>query len=159
MEKLILILDSNSILHRAFFALPKLTTKDGQPTNAIYGFLLVFFKLKREFKPDYIFACFDFPAKTFRHEKFKEYKSTRPKMPEDLAFQIPKLKEILKAFKIPILEKEGFEADDLIGTLCQKFPNDEKIIVTGDSDLFQLINEKTKIYFLKTGLKLSLIHI
>lgn len=154
MNERLLILDSNAILYRAFHALPLLTTTQGQPTNAVYGFLLLFFKLEREFKPNYLCACFDFPAKTFRHKKFKDYKAKRPPTPKDLVSQIPILKEILKAFQILILEKEGYEADDIIGTLIEKTPeNLEKIIVTGDIDIFQLIRENVKVYFLSRGVK------
>jgi DNA polymerase-1 len=148
-----LILDANSILHRAFHALPPLATKKGEKTNAIYGFLLVFFKLMRELEPKYVCACFDFPAKTFRHQKFKDYKIFRPPTPEDLKSQIKKTKEILEAFNVPFFEKEGYEADDLVATIVEKSPGISKIIVSGDRDLFQVVNEETKIYFLQKGIK------
>lgn len=152
------ILDSNSILYRAFFALPKLTTKKGELVNGVYGFLLLLFKIIREFRPEYLVACFDFPAKTLRHKEFEDYKKNRPKMPDELISQIPKLKEVLNSFSIPIFEKEGFEADDLIGTISEISPKEiEKIIVTGDLDNLQLVSEKTKVYFLKKGLKTPLI--
>lgn len=157
-ERLI-IFDSNSILHRAYHALPRLTTKKGEMVNAVYGFLLVFFKTVKEFQPDYIYACFDFPAKTFRHKEFKEYKATRPPTPKDLVFQIPKIKEILKSFNVPIFEKEGFEADDLIGTIVwqiTKIPKGkdlEIIIISGDLDTLQLVDWRTKVYSLKKGVK------
>lgn len=155
MEK-ILVLDSNSILHRAFYALPPLTTKKGENTGAIYGFLLALFKAIKEINPNLIFACFDFPAKTFRHKIFKEYKIQRPPTPKDLIPQIPKLKEILESFGIFIFEKEGFEADDLIGTICQKVKDSEKIVLSGDYDNLQLVDEKTKVWVLKTGVKEAL---
>jgi DNA polymerase-1 len=148
-----LILDANSILHRAFHALPLLATKKGEKTNAIYGFLLVFFKLMRELEPKYVCACFDFPAKTFRHQKFKDYKISRPPTPEDLKSQIKKTKEILEVFNVPFFEKEGYEADDLVATIVEKSPGISKIIVSGDRDLFQVVNEETKIYFLQKGIK------
>jgi DNA polymerase-1 len=154
MPEKFLILDSNSILYRAYFALPKLTTKKGEVVNGIYGFLLVLFKLIKEIKPKYIGACFDFPAPTFRHKEFKEYKAKRPKMPDDLILQIPRLKEILEAFSIPIFEKKNFEADDLIGTLVNFSPKEiEKIIVTGDFDTLQLVDRNVKVYFLQRGVK------
>jgi len=154
MPEKFLILDSNSILYRAYFALPKLTTKKGEVVNGVYGFLLVLFKLIKEIKPQYVAACFDFPAPTFRHKEFKEYKAQRPKMPDDLFSQIPKLKKVLNAFSISIFEKEGFEADDLIGTLIDLSPKDiEKIIVTGDFDTFQLIEKNVKVYLLQRGVK------
>jgi DNA polymerase-1 len=157
MAEKLLILDANSILHRVYHALPPLTTKKGELVNAVYGFLLVLFRILKEFKPDYVCACFDFPAKTFRHEKFKEYKAQRPPCPKDLASQIPKLKEILEAFKIPFFEKEGYEADDLIGTIVSKCQGLEKIIVSGDLDNLQLVSKETKV-FVSSGVKKSILY-
>jgi DNA polymerase-1 len=157
MAERLLILDANSILHRVYHALPPLTTKKGELVNAIYGFLLVLFRVIKEFRPDYVCACFDFPAKTFRHEKFKEYKAQRPPTPKDLANQIPKLKEVLGAFKIPFFEKEGYEADDLIGTIVSKNPDLEKIIVSGDLDNLQLVSKTTKVFVL-SGVKKSTLY-
>jgi DNA polymerase-1 len=157
MAERLLILDANSILHRVYHALPPLTTKKGELVNAIYGFLLVLFRVIKEFKPNYVCACFDFPAKTFRHEKFKEYKAQRPPCPKDLASQIPKLKEILEAFKIPFFEKEGYEADDLIGTIVSKCQGLEKIIVSGDLDNLQLVSKETKVFVL-SGVKKSILY-
>ena len=158
-KKRLIIIDSNSIIHRAFHALPPLTTKKGELVNAVYGFLLVFFKAIKDFQPDFIAACFDFPGKTFRHKKFKEYKAKRKPTPEELYQQIPKIKEILKAFNVPIFEKEGFEADDLIGTISrlapqkQILPELETIILSGDLDILGLVNSQTKVYLLKKGVK------
>ena len=158
-KKRLIIIDSNSIIHRAFHALPLLTTKNGELVNAVYGFLLVFFKAIREFQPDYIAACFDFPGPTFRHKKYKEYKAKRPPTPKELYQQIPKIKEILEAFNIPIFEKEGFEADDIIGTLAAFSTKKviaspiEIIILSGDTDILQLVNPQTKVYVLKRGVK------
>jgi DNA polymerase-1 len=157
MAERLLILDANSILHRVYHALPPLTTKKGELVNAIYGFLLVLFRVIKEFQPDYVCACFDFPAKTFRHEKFKEYKIQRPPCPKDLVSQIPKLKEILEAFKIPIFEKEGYEADDLIGTIVSRCNGLEKIIVSGDLDHLQLVSKNTKVFVL-SGVKKSTLY-
>jgi len=157
MVKRLLILDANSIIHRTYHALPPLKTKNGKLVNAIYGFLLVLFKVIEEFRPFYICACFDFPAKTFRHEKFKEYKAKRPPTPSDLISQIPTIKEFLKAFKIPIFEKEGFEADDLIGTIVLKSQGVEKIIVSGDLDNLQLVSKETKVFVL-SGVKKSTLY-
>jgi DNA polymerase-1 len=157
MAERLLILDANSILHRVYHALPPLTTKKGELVNAIYGFLLVLFRVIKEFRPEYVCACFDFPAKTFRHEKFKEYKAQRPPCPKDLASQIPKLKEILEAFKIPFFEKEGYEADDLIGTIVSKCKGLEKIIVSGDLDNLQLVSKETKVFVL-SGVKKSILY-
>jgi len=176
-KKRLLIIDSNSLIHRAYHALPLLTTPKGELVNAIYGFLLVFLKAIKELNPDFIAATFDFPAPTFRHKKFKEYKAKRPPAPEELYRQIPKVKEILKTFNISIFEKEGFEADDLIGTIShlapkkQAFPEVaealphlppssaspssaiETIILSGDLDALQLVNKNTKVYTLKKGVK------
>ena len=158
-KKRLIVIDSNSIIHRAYHALPHLTTKKGELVNAVYGFLLVFFKAIREFQPDYIAACFDFPGPTFRHKKFKEYKVKRPPTPKELYQQIPKIKEILEAFNIPIFEKEDFEADDIIGTLAAfstkkvMTPPIEIIILSGDTDILQLVNPQTKVYVLKRGVK------
>jgi DNA polymerase-1 len=157
MAERLLILDANSILHRVYHALPPLTTKEGELVNAVYGFLLVLFRVIKEFRPDYVCACFDFPAKTFRHEKFKEYKAQRPPCPKDLASQIPKLKEILNSFKVPIFEKEGYEADDLIGTIVSKSQGLEKIIVSGDLDNLQLVSKETKVFVL-SGVKKSILY-
>jgi len=163
-KKRLIIIDSNSIIHRAYHALPPLSTKKGELVNAVYGFLLVFFKVLREFQPDFVVATFDFPAPTFRHQEFKEYKATRPKAPDELYNQIPKVKEILNSFNVPIFEKEGFEADDLIGTISrlaskkQILPEIETIILSGDLDTLQLINRYTKVYALKKGVKDTILY-
>jgi DNA polymerase-1 len=151
-EKGLLIIDSNSVIHRAYHALPPLTTKKGELVNAVYGFLLVFLKAIKEFQPLYVAACFDVKGPTFRHKKFKEYKAKRPKAPEELYLQIPKVKEILRAFDVPIFEKEGFEADDIIGTVAFLSPI-ETIILSGDADAFQLVDSKTKVFALRKGIK------
>jgi DNA polymerase-1 len=127
--------------------------------NAVYGFLLVFFKTIKDFHPEFIAACFDARGKTFRHKKFEKYKAKRPPAPENLYSQIPKVKEVLKVFKVPVFEKEGFEADDLIGTIANQAPKKqvlpaiETIILSGDLDNLQLVNAKTRVYFLKKGVK------
>ncbi len=163
-KKLLLIIDSNALIHRAYHALPPLTDNKGNMVNAVYGFLLIFFKAIKELRPDYIAATFDVPAPTFRHEKFAGYKATRPKAPDDLYSQIPITKEVLNSFKTAIFEKAGFEADDLIGTIAnlvfekKSVPGIETIILTGDSDTFQLINSRTKVCTLRKGLKDSIIY-
>jgi DNA polymerase-1 len=158
-KKRLIIFDSNSVIHRAFHALPPLTTKKGEVVGAVYGFLLVFLKVIKEFQPDFIVACFDVKGPTFRHEKYQAYKAKRPKAPEELYQQIVKVKEVLAGFNVPVLEKAGFEADDLVGTITkvapkhQAFPGLETIIVSGDSDNLQLIDKKTKVYVLRKGVK------
>lgn len=157
-----LIIDSSALLYRAFHALPPLINKEGEQMGGVYGFLLLFFKSIKEIKPKFIIACFDHPSKTFRHKKFKEYKAQRPKTPKEIVDQIPKIKKVFKKFNIPILEKEGFEADDLIATVAQKnfLQEDdmETYIMSGDADLFQLVNEKIKVYTLGKGVKQTLIY-
>ena len=158
-KKRLIIIDSNSVIHRAFHALPPLTTKDGEVVGAVYGFLLVFFKAIKEFKPDFVVATFDVKGPTFRHEKYKEYKAKRPKAPQELYDQIPKVKEVLKSFNVKIFEKQGFEADDIIGTIAKQAPRKqvipelETIILSGDSDTLQLVNSNTKTYALRKGVK------
>jgi len=158
-EKRFLIIDSNSLIHRAFHALPPLTSKSGELVNALYGFSLIFFRALKDLHPQYIAAAFDYPAPTFRHEKFKEYKAKRPKAPPELYSQIPKVKELLQAFNVEMFEKQGFEADDVIATLSklilkrQVFPKLETIILTSDKDALQLIDKQTKVYLIKKGVK------
>jgi len=158
-SKRLLIIDANSIIHRAYHALPPLTTKKGELVNAVYGFLLVFLKAIKDFQPDFIAACFDVKGPTFRHKKFKGYKAKRPPAPEELYQQIPKVKEVLEAFNVPVFEKQGFEADDLIGTISslaprkQVLPEIETIILSGDLDALQLVDSKTKVYALRKGVK------
>lgn len=158
-KKCLIIIDSNSIIHRAFHALPPLATKKGELVNAVYGFLLVFFKAIREFGPDFAAAAFDLPLPTFRHKKFKEYKIKRPPTPEGILFQLPKIKEVLKCFNVPVFEKEGFEADDIIGTIAKLVQKSgissgvETIILSGDLDVLQLVDSQTKVYALRKGVK------
>ena len=139
--------------------MPPLTTKTGEIVNAVYGFTAVLIKALREFKPEYVALTLDRKEKTFRHEQFKEYKATRVKAPDELYAQIPRVKEIAENFNIPIFELAGFEADDLIGTLASKVDGAvEKIIVTGDMDTMQLINDHTKVFTMKRGLTDSMIY-
>lgn len=156
MKKLILI-DSNALVHRAFHALPPtLTSPKGVLTNAVYGFTSVLLKMFRDLKPDYIAATYDLAGPTFRHKEFKEYKAQRVKAPDELYAQIPLTKEVLKSFGIPIYEKQGFEADDLIGALAEKAKKNKDIqtvIVTGDLDTLQLVDgQKVVVFTLRKGL-------
>lgn len=145
--KKLLILDSNSIINRAYYGVRPLSSSDGTPTNAVYGFLNMLIKLINEQKPDYLCAAFDLKAPTFRHKMYDGYKAQRKPMPDDLAKQMPVAKDILKAMGVVLLEKEGYEADDIIGTvsrICGK--NDvECFIATGDKDDLQLADKNTKI--------------
>lgn len=150
MEKLLLI-DGNSLINRAFYAMPLLTTKDGKFTNGVYGFLTMFFKSLAELKPDYAAVAFDLKAPTFRHKLYDGYKATRRPMPDELRPQIPLLKEVLSLMNIRIVEKEGFEADDIIGTLAKRFDL-STVIITGDRDSFQLVDETTEVHFTRRGI-------
>ena len=151
-KKVLIVFDSNSVIHRAFHALPPLTTKRGEVVGAVYGFLLVFLKAIKEFQPDFVAACFDVKGPTFRHEKYEQYKAQRPKAPDELYLQIPMVKDVLKSFGVPVYEKQGFEGDDLIGTIAKLSPT-ETIIISGDSDNLQLIDDKIKVYTLRKGVK------
>lgn len=145
--KKLLILDSNSILNRAFYGVRYLSAKDGTPTNAIYGFLNILLKLIKEQEPDYICAAFDVKAPTFRHKQYEGYKAQRKPMPEGLAAQMPLAKNVLRAMGVTILEKEGYEADDIIGTVARLCEESEIscFIATGDKDDLQLASDKTKV--------------
>lgn len=154
-KKLVLI-DGNAIIHRSYHALPPLTTKKGELVNAVYGFSSTLLSVIDKFKPDYVIATFDLAGPTFRHKEFAEYKANRVKADQELYDQIPRVKEVVRAMNIPILEKEGYEADDVIGTVIrnneEKEENVENIIVTGDLDTLQLISPKTKVYTMRRGL-------
>jgi DNA polymerase-1 len=158
-NKRLIIIDGNALVHRAYHALPPLTTSNGKLINAVYGFLLVFFRAIKDFKPAYIAATFDLPVPTFRTGIYKEYKGKRPKAPDELYGQLPEVKKILQAMGIKIYEMAGFEADDVIGTIAlmtqkqQIFPSVETIIVTGDLDTLQLIDKNTKVFTLRKGVR------
>ena len=150
MDKLVLI-DGNSLINRAFYAIGPLTDKSGQPTNAVFGFTNMLVKIITDIKPKYMLVAFDVHAKTFRHNMFDGYKGTRKPMPEDLRPQIPLLKKVLQTMGIKTFELAGFEADDIIGTLAKRYKG-ETIILTGDKDSFQLVDETTSVYFTKRGI-------
>lgn len=150
MKKLVLI-DGNSLINRAFYAMPALTTKSGVFTNAVYGFLTMLFKTFSEVKPDYIAVAFDLKAPTFRHKMYDGYKATRRPMPDELRSQMPIIKDLLTLMNIRIVEKEGFEADDIIGTLA-KNSGTHTVIITGDRDSFQLVDENTEVFFTRRGI-------
>ena len=160
-KKLILI-DGNAIIHRAYHALPPFTTKKGELVNAVYGFASTLLSVIAEFQPDYVVASFDLAGKTFRHEKFEDYKATRIKGDDELYAQIPRVKEVVRAFNIPIYEQAGFEADDVIGTIAKQIKqnkeNIETIIVTGDMDTLQLVNDTTSVYTMRRGLSDSMMY-
>lgn len=147
-----MVIDGNSILNRAFYGVRLLTNHDGLPTNAIYGFLSTLFRLQDEYTPDRTIVCFDVKEKTFRHQKFDSYKATRKGMPDELAAQLPVMKEVLDALGIIRCEKGGYEADDLIGTISRKAEEqgDDCLIVTGDRDSLQLVSAHTTVHLVSS---------
>ena len=147
----LVLLDSNSLINRAFYALPPLTNRQGQQTGAIFGFVNMFLKLVDKYKPDYVVAAFDRKAPTFRKKMYEGYKATRKPMPEELACQLEPLKRLLRAMKVQIAEIDGFEADDILGTLSKR-SKCKTYIVTGDRDSLQLIDEKTTVLMTKKGI-------
>ncbi len=155
MDKTLFLIDGNSLLNRAYYALPPLTTINGEPTNAIYGFSMMLFRLLDDYNPTQIYVAFDVPAPTFRHETYKEYKANRKGMPDDLRPQVDGIKQVLDAWGIPRLELAGYEADDIIGTATKKGEalGYKVYIVTGDRDALQLISEQTKVLLTKRGIK------
>lgn len=156
------IIDGNALIHRSFHAIPPtLTTKDGRLVNAVYGFTSFILKAFLELKPEFVVLTLDRPAPTFRHEEYKEYKATREKAPDELYAQIPLVKEVATALEIPIFEKDGFEADDLIGTIVTQAKTAttwHSIIITGDMDTLQLIDANTSVYTMSRGLSESVLY-
>ena len=150
MNRLVLI-DGNAILHRAYHALPPLTAPDGSLVNAVYGFATMLFKIFENLKPTHMAVAFDRPKPTFRKKLFEGYQAKRPKMDEELVGQIEQVHDLVRAFGIPIFEKDGFEADDVIGTLASK-ARQQVIIVTGDRDILQLVNKNVMVYMPTKGL-------
>lgn len=161
-KKRLVLLDSHAILHRAYHALPDFASKKGEPTGALYGLVAMLIKIIEDLKPDYIVACYDLPGPTYRHEAYKDYKAQRKSMDDALATQINRSRDIFKAFNIPIYDKPGFEADDMLGTISEIAKKDkdiEIIIASGDMDTMQLITgEKVKVYTLKKGIKDTILY-
>lgn len=154
--EILIIIDGNALVHRSFHALPTtMKRQDGKTTNAVYGFTSFLLKAIQEFKPKYAVVTFDEASPTFRHVAYTEYKANRVKAPDELYEQIPLTKEVLKAFEIPIFSLPGYEADDLIGTICQKVKKEANLvsyIITGDMDTLQLVDSKVKVYTMSRGL-------
>ena len=159
MEKIVLI-DGHSILNRAFYGVPTLTNSAGLHTNAVYGFLNILFKVLEEEQAEYLAVAFDLKAPTFRHEMYGDYKGTRKPMPEELREQVPVMKQVLSAMGIPIFTKEGYEADDILGTVAKRAQKEgmEVTILSGDRDLLQLADEHIKISIPKTSRGLTEVH-
>ncbi len=151
-KKKLLLIDGHALFYRAFHAIPNMTAPDGFPTGAIFGFLSMLFKALNDIKPTHAVVTFDMKGKTFRDSMAADYKAHRKPEPEELSMQLPKLKEILEALDIPVYEKGGYEADDLLGIISHKTPKDVlNMIVTGDMDLLQLIDNHTHVYRFKVG--------
>src|SRR3989344_442462 len=153
--KRIIVIDGNAIIHRAYHAIPPLTTKDGKMVNAVYGFTAMLLKVWKDLQPNCIAVTFDMSGPTFRHVQYKEYKATRVKADQALYDQIPLVHEMVEAFGLPIYEKKGYEADDVICTIVKKMEKEkdtEVFIVTGDMDTLQLVSEKAKVYTLRKGI-------
>lgn len=161
-KKRLVVLDSHAIIHRAYHALPDFTGPEGQPTGALYGLSSMLLRIFSDLKPDYIAAAYDLPKPTVRHEAYAEYKGTRSKLDDALVAQLKTSRDVFKAFSIPIYEREGFEADDVIGTIVKKLEKDdgmEIIIASGDMDTMQLIEEKkVQVYTLKKGLNDTILY-
>lgn len=160
--KRLVLLDSHAILHRAYHALPEFASKKGEPTGALYGLVAMLLKIIEELKPDYIVACYDLPGPTYRHEAYKGYKAQRKKTDDDLSTQIERSRDIFKALDIPIYDKPGFEADDMLGTIVEKMKDDPKmevVVASGDMDTLQLVSgKKVLVYTLKKGIKDTIIY-
>lgn len=158
-ERLVL-LDMHGLLHRAFHALPEMTSPKGEPVNAVYGLTTMLLKAVKDLSPDHIAAAYDLPGPTHRHEVYKEYKAKRPKMDDGLAVQIKRSREVLSAFGIPIYEAPGFEADDVIGTLAEKAKkNFDVVIVSGDMDTLQLVDDaRVRVFTLRKGIQDTILY-
>ena len=155
-KEIFIIIDGHALIHRAYHALPPLTTDDGTPVHAVYGFFSMLLKVLNDLKPKYLAVSFDVGGKTFRDEVYSEYKATRVRADDDLYSQIPLIQETLKRVGIPLFLKEGFEADDVIGTIVTTLGKKHKdldcIVVTGDKDLLQLVTENIHVYLLRKGM-------
>ncbi len=154
------VIDGHGLVYRAYFAIKSLSTSKGILTNAVYGFINMLLKLLRDEKPEYLAVVFDSKTPTLRHEKFPQYKAQRKKMPDEMRQQIPLIMEVISAFNIPIFSMDGYEADDIIGTLVKRYKNevDEIIVVSGDKDILQLVDEKIKVLTTKKGLSETVLY-
>ncbi|MEK7120202.1 MAG: DNA polymerase I [Patescibacteria group bacterium] len=161
-KKTLLLLDSNGLIHRAYHALPPMSNPKGEMVNAVYGFISILLRVLKEIKPDFVAATFDLAGPTFRHEAFAEYKIHRPKMDDDLVKQLPLIREVVGALNIPAYEKQGFEADDVIGTISslvsKKHKDVEVIILSGDMDTLQLVEKNVRVYTFKKGVSDAMIY-
>lgn len=154
MSKKVMLIDGSSLIFRAFFALPNLTNADGVMTNGVYGFLTMYFRAVEEYNPDYILVAFDKKTKTFRHKEFEDYKANRDKAPNELNYQFGILKDILDSLNVKYLDIDGYEADDIVGTFSKIAKDEglETVIITGDKDYFQLVNDDVIVYLTRKGI-------
>jgi DNA polymerase-1 len=159
-RKKIVLLDSHAILHRAYHAMPDFSSSNGEPTGALYGISTMIFSIIKELKPDYLVAAFDLPKPTYRHEAYADYKAGRRKIDDELLKQINRSRDLFKAFQIPIYEKEGYEADDVLGTLAKQLKEEfDVIIASGDMDTLQLVDDdRVTVYTLKKGIKDTILY-
>ncbi len=153
-KETLLLVDGNALVHRGFHAIPHLSTKGGEVVNGVYGFALLFLKALKELHPEYVVVAFDLPEPTFRDKLYESYKATRMRAPDELYAQIPRVKELVAAFNVPIYEMAGYEADDLVGSLARVAEKKrlQTVILTGDMDTLQLVNDATKVFAPKQGL-------
>ena len=164
-NKRYVLVDGNALVHRAYHAIRYLATAKGEQTNAVYGFTAILLKALRDIAPTHVAMCFDLRAPTFRHAMYAEYKATRVKADDELYQQIPRIREVVASLGIPIFEKEGFEADDVLGTLAHRIVEEngargayEIFILTGDLDTLQLVNGHVKIYTFKKGINDTMVY-
>ncbi len=155
----LVIIDAHALIHRAYHAIPPLTTKDGVVVNAVYGFTMFLLNTLKELDPEYIAVAFDLPGKTKRHQEYTEYKANRKEKPEDFAPQIEIVKKIVDSFNMPALSKVGYEADDVIGTISNLIEkNIDVYIVTGDMDELQLVRDNVRVFTMKRGFSDTIIY-
>ncbi len=165
--KTLVLLDAHAIIHRAYHALPEFLSSKGEPTGALYGLSSMLMKIVADLKPDYIVACYDLPGKTFRHVAYEAYKAGRAKADDALILQLKNSRRIFEAFNIPMYDSPGFEADDVLGTICEKYKKDPRqggasiniIIASGDMDTMQLVDDKrVQVYTLKKGINDTILY-
>src|SRR3989344_6902429 len=160
--KTLVLLDAHAIIHRAYHALPEFLSSKGEPTGALFGLSSMIMKIVTDLKPDYIAACYDLPGKTFRHEAYDKYKAERVKADDALIAQLKNSRQIFEAFNILIYDSPGFEADDVLGTICEQYKKDKNlkiIIASGDMDTMQLVDDKkVQVYTLKKGINDTILY-
>ena len=156
----LMLLDGNGLIYRGYFALPPLTTSKGELVNAVFGFCSIVLRGIQDIRPDYVAVAFDLQGPTFRHEQYAEYKATRQRMPDDLRDQFPKVREVVKALRLPVYELAGYEADDVIGTITVDAERRglDTTIVTGDLDMLQLVTDHTRLMTTRSGVENTILY-